>query len=412
MRPELDRLFKKLCVSSGSTDGNLRFPAFAAFMRDEQKVCCFHCNPANPILTALDLQTTLNDADLQRLFVKYASLPKGINDQPASSPPGSPARNALELAMHSAAITAGLNPGPPEAFADLTTKQESTSHLPIGTSSSPPEPAPSPPQPIALTHETGVWTAKNFTTFLLSPCNAAFRDEKHDMTRPLPEYFCSSSHNTYLVGHQLVGESTIEGYIRALLHSCRSVERKFPLILSFSRIVLMNLSVDIYDGEIEPVIYHGKTLTTKVPLRDICQAIARYAFVASPYPVIISAEIHCGLPQQTLIAEIMSDVFGDALVKAPVDGRPKLEFLPSPEDLKGRVLVKTKNLYISQTGDGSHGSDLPVETESESTETSASDTDMREELRHEIKHEWKKAKENEAEMLKGVFYSCGGVFAH
>jgi phosphatidylinositol phospholipase C, delta len=98
--------------------------------------------------------------------------------------------------------------------------------------------------------------------------------------------------------------------------------------------------VDIYDGESEPVIYHGKTLTTRVPLRDICQAIARYAFVASPYPIIISAEVHCGLSQQSLIASIMSDVFGDMLVKAPVEGRPKIDVLPSPEELKGRILLK------------------------------------------------------------------------
>jgi phosphatidylinositol phospholipase C delta len=74
-------------------------------------------------------------------------------------------------------------------------------------------------------------TLDAFTAFLLSPDNSVFADQNreiwHDMTRPLSEYFISSSHNTYLVGHQLVGDSTIEGYIRALLHSCRSVERKF-----------------------------------------------------------------------------------------------------------------------------------------------------------------------------------------
>ena len=73
--------------------------------------------------------------------------------------------------------------------------------------------------------------------------------------------------------------STIEGYVRALLGGCRSVE------------------LDIYDSSTpgEPVITHGKTLTSSVPLRATCQAIAKYAFVTSVYPVIISAEVHCAL---------------------------------------------------------------------------------------------------------------------
>lgn len=71
-------------------------------------------------------------------------------------------------------------------------------------------------------------TLDAFSAFLMSNDNSAF-SELHDpiwqdMSRPISEYYVSSSHNTYLVGHQLVGVSTIEGYIRALLHSCRSVE--------------------------------------------------------------------------------------------------------------------------------------------------------------------------------------------
>jgi phosphatidylinositol phospholipase C delta len=196
-----------------------------------------------------------------------------------------------------------------------------------------------------------------FSAFLLSTDNSAFTDQHgkiwHDMTRPLSEYFISTSHNTYLVGHQLVGVSTIEGYIRALLHSCRSVE------------------LDIYDGDKEPVIFHGKTFTTKVALREVCQAIAKYAFVASPYPVIISAEIHCSLPQQDMMVDIMTEVFGSALVRAPVKGELKIEALPSPEDLKGRVLLKAKNLFVS-SNEPIRDKQISVDTDSSSTEASTS----------------------------------------
>ena len=75
-----------------------------------------------------------------------------------------------------------------------------------------------------------------FTAFLLSSDNSAFTGQNgkvyQPMTHPLSDYFISSSHNTYLVGHQLVGFSTIEGYIRALLRSCRSVERMFDTLHS------------------------------------------------------------------------------------------------------------------------------------------------------------------------------------
>ncbi|KAF8184702.1 1-phosphatidylinositol-4,5-bisphosphate phosphodiesterase 1 [Pholiota molesta] len=190
-----------------------------------------------------------------------------------------------------------------------------------GCSSSPNEPA-------------DILSLEGFSTFLVSKENSAFSEQNlpiwQNMTAPISEYYISSSHNTYLVGHQLVGVSTIEGYIRALLHSCRSVE------------------LDIYDGDHEPVVYHGKTLTSKVALRDICNAIAKYAFVTSPYPVLISAEVHCGVAQQDILVDIMTEVFGDAIVQAPLEGRPKIEKLPSPAELTGKFLLKAKNLYVAE----------------------------------------------------------------
>lgn len=62
--------------------------------------------------------------------------------------------------------------------------------------------------------------------------------------------------------------------------------------------------------------------------------------MASPYPVLISAEVHCGLEQQDKIVDIMIEAFGDSLIQAPIDGRPKIQALPSPEDLKYKILLK------------------------------------------------------------------------
>lgn len=195
-----------------------------------------------------------------------------------------------------------------------------------------------------------------------------------------------------------MGTSTIEGYIRALLHSCRSVERKwntesvyfwFPTPVSDPFFVLLSFAVDIYDGDCEPVIYHGRTLTSKVPVREVCEAIMKYGFVTSPYPIIISAEVHCGLTQQDMLANIMRNAFGGALVSAPVDGRPKIDVLPSPEDLKRRVLLKAKNLYVSES-EPLQANEFTVGTES--SETTSSDPDMLSDVKSELKSELKKVK--------------------
>lgn len=75
-------------------------------------------------------------------------------------------------------------------------------------------------------------------------------------------------------------------------------------------------------------------------------AINKSAFVASPYPVILSIENHCSLQQQARMAHIFQTTFGEKLVsKFLFDSDYNEEpVLPSPTQLKHKILIKNKKL--------------------------------------------------------------------
>lgn len=91
-----------------------------------------------------------------------------------------------------------------------------------------------------------------------------------------------------------------------------------------------------------PFIYHGHTLTTKIRFLDVIKNIKRHAFLTSEYPVILSIEDHCSLPQQRKMASAFEEVFGSMLLTTPIDGCE--EFMPSPHALRRKIILKHKKL--------------------------------------------------------------------
>ncbi|XP_034450454.1 1-phosphatidylinositol 4,5-bisphosphate phosphodiesterase delta-3-A isoform X1 [Hippoglossus hippoglossus] len=213
-------------------------------------------------------------------------------------------------------------------------------------------------QSLILTYELNDWAQKNqfmtqngFTMYMLSLENDVVNPDHakvyQDMSRPLSHYFISSSHNTYLTKDQVTSASSTEPYIRALNQGCRCVE------------------LDCWDGDKgEPVIYHGHTLTSKVPFKEVIETIAQYGFKASPYPLILSLENHCSVEQQAVMAKHLRTILGSKLLTKALSDNP-LKDLPSPEDLKGHILVKGKK-YIPHLGQlGKTGSSASFSSSSE-----------------------------------------------
>ncbi|CAF0741347.1 unnamed protein product [Rotaria sordida] len=151
-----------------------------------------------------------------------------------------------------------------------------------------------------------------------------------DMTQPITDYFIATSHNTYIQGYQVYGDCTAETYVRALRTGCRAVE------------------IDCYDGDnMEPIVYHGNTLTTPIKLQDILNAIALEAFTVSPYPLFLNLENRCSYQQQGVIARLLKDTFKNQLLSKPLI--EDFQTLPSPEQLKYKVIIRSRHHSQGQT---------------------------------------------------------------
>ncbi|KAI9073504.1 hypothetical protein K1719_044543 [Acacia pycnantha] len=152
----------------------------------------------------------------------------------------------------------------------------------------------------------GISLDEFFHFLLLDDFNTPLKSQvHHDMNAPLSHYFIYTGHNSYLTGNQLSSDCSDVPIIKSLLDGVRVIE------------------LDLWPNSTrdDVIVVHGRTLTSPVALIQCLKSIKEYAFVKYHYPVIITLEDHLPTDLQAKVAEMVTEIFGEALYYPETDGQ-------------------------------------------------------------------------------------------
>ncbi|RTE72433.1 hypothetical protein BHE90_013166 [Fusarium euwallaceae] len=177
-----------------------------------------------------------------------------------------------------------------------------------------------------------------------------------DLSRPLTNYFISTSHNNYIGSVGPGPTATAEAYRDVLMQGCRVIEldvwngdfaelktqdssRDHQANSSVSRVRKMRKKTPQMQLA-EPIVANGWTVGHAYGFRKVCAVIGTSAFVNNDLPVIISLAVHADTEQQEMMVRIMKEEWGELLLDEPLEGYDPRFRLPTLGDLRRKILVK------------------------------------------------------------------------
>lgn len=175
-------------------------------------------------------------------------------------------------------------------------------------------------------------TLSEFKVLIYSSMTDVFDKEKLEnklkLNRPINDYYINSTHNTYLTGHQLAGESSVNMYSYAMLDGYRLVE------------------LDCYNGKGDSItITHGFTMAGEIELKDVLVQLRNTAFINSKLPVILSIENHLDKEHQLVMANLFRTILKDLYI-LPYEDPP--DYLPNLSEMLGKFIIKCGGMRIQK----------------------------------------------------------------
>ncbi|XP_067371662.1 inactive phospholipase C-like protein 1 isoform X2 [Channa argus] len=205
-------------------------------------------------------------------------------------------------------------------------------------------------EPSAQGRERGLLGLDGFARYLQSP-ECQLLDPEHlgvcqDMNMPLSHYYISTSYRSYLLDDQVHGRADLAGLIKALQSGCRCIELGVTDGPDGEPLLGVDHSPDIPR-------HHHHHHYTPVTIRSALEVVNKYAFLTSQFPLLVYLCHRCSPAQQRTLAQHLKKVLGSRLYTPevlPVSLGGRATTLPSPEHLKGRVLIVGKKLPLEQAG--------------------------------------------------------------